>query len=164
MLSEEELICVYRESIGGLYEYVSRRCGGDRALSEDVVQECFLRATSNWRRKGLPNCPLAWLKTVARNLLASHFRRVQPSPLDNAAQEPRSDYLRPDTPSKAALIHWGLNRLKRDQVRLLEAFHFDGKKVTEIASELGLSERAVEGRLRRARLALREELRPFAPT
>ena len=32
---------------------------------EDTVQEAFLRAVSNWQEKGLPEVPLAWLKTVA---------------------------------------------------------------------------------------------------
>ncbi|MCZ6745105.1 MAG: sigma factor-like helix-turn-helix DNA-binding protein, partial [Alphaproteobacteria bacterium] len=43
-------------------------------------------------------------------------------------------------------------------VELLEAFHFEGKSVAEIAAEHGVSERAVEGRLRRARAKLRKKL------
>lgn len=35
---------MYRQTIRPLYAYVSRRCGGDRALAEDVVQETWLRA------------------------------------------------------------------------------------------------------------------------
>ena len=48
-----------------------------------------------------------------------------------------------------------LDRLPAAQARLLEAFHFDRKPVAEIAASSGLSERAIEGRLRRARVRLR---------
>jgi DNA-directed RNA polymerase specialized sigma24 family protein len=41
---------------------------------------------------------------------------------------------------------------------LLKAFHYDERAVAEIASSAGLSERAVEGRLRRARQNLRREI------
>lgn len=46
------------------------------------------------------------------------------------------------------------------QARIIEAFHLDGLKVREIALEMGLSERAVEGRLKRAREKLRKKLTP----
>jgi DNA-directed RNA polymerase specialized sigma24 family protein len=41
---------------------------------------------------------------------------------------------------------------------LLEAFHFERQHVADIAAEHGLSERAVEGRLRRARQRLRHQI------
>jgi DNA-directed RNA polymerase specialized sigma24 family protein len=51
-----------------------------------------------------------------------------------------------------------LARLPLPQVRLLEAFHFERRPIAEIAAAQGLSERAVEGRLRRARQRLRHEI------
>ena len=51
-----------------------------------------------------------------------------------------------------------LARLKKNHALLLEAFYFDEKSVREIAQDFGLSERAVEGRLRRARLKLRRQV------
>ena len=41
---------------------------------------------------------------------------------------------------------------------LLEAFHFERRSTAQIAGAFELSERAVEGRLRRARQNLRREL------
>jgi DNA-directed RNA polymerase specialized sigma24 family protein len=49
-------------------------------------------------------------------------------------------------------------RLRRPHAEILEAFYFEGKAVSEIAAERRLSERAVEGRLRRAREKLRKKL------
>jgi RNA polymerase sigma-70 factor (ECF subfamily) len=163
-MDESNLIQIYRDSVHALYRYVSFRCGGDRTLTEDVTQEAWLRAVKVWRKKGLPDNPVAWLKAVARNLLSNHFRRVPMVSLESlppdwmgwlteAGKQCRSD-------DHGALLSWGLARLKPSQARLVEAFHLDGKTVRDIAADLSLSERAVEGRLRRARLKLRKQLEP----
>lgn len=157
-LPEDELIFVYRRTVRPLYAFVSKRVGGDRDLAEDIVQETWMRALDAWQRRGLPEEPLAWLRRVARNVLISHFRRVRPLPVDPATIDLRDDRFSPDSPEAAALVGWGLARLRRAQVELIEEFHFEGRSVAEIASDRGVSERAVEGRLRRARAALRKKL------
>jgi DNA-directed RNA polymerase specialized sigma24 family protein len=65
-----------------------------------------------------------------------------------------------ETQAEAVLVHAGLARVRRRHRQVLEAFHLDGKDVRTISRELGISERAVEGRLRRARQAFRRHLRP----
>ena len=161
-MEERTLIQTYRECVHLLYAFVSRRCGGDRALAEDITQEAWLRAVEAWGRDGLPKEPLAWLQTVARNLIINYFRRNHPVPMDALPPgwEPALEGEKRGTQKKeaAALIAWGLARLRPHQARVLEAFHLDGMKVAEIAVEQGLSERAVEGRLRRARRKLRKTL------
>jgi RNA polymerase sigma-70 factor (ECF subfamily) len=150
---------VYRRTIGPLYAYVSRRCGGERTLAEDVVQETWLRAVDVWRRQGVPDTPSAWLTTVAHNLLVTHFRRRKPIALDAAAAEHALAAVDAGFSSKSAditqLIHWGLAQLPQREAGILEAFHFDERPTSSIAKDLRLSDRAVEGRLRRARMKLR---------
>ena len=161
-MEESILLQTYKETVHPLYEYVSRRCGGDRSLAEDVTQEAWLRAVAAWKKKGIPDKPLAWLRTVARNLLINYYRRVPPISLDSMPEgwDPAvlENGYRFDSPDIATLVNRGLARLRPSQARLLESFHFDGLKVAEIASDLRLSERAVEGRLRRARIKLRQHL------
>lgn len=161
-MQESTLLQTYRDNVHSLYEYVSRRCGGDRSLAEDVTQEVWLRAVVAWKKKGLPENPLAWLRTVARNLLANYYRRVPPISLDALPTGWQPAFIDNgfnfDSPDVATLVNRGLTRLRPKEARLLEAFHFDGMKVAEIATELRLSERAVEGRLRRARIKLRRHL------
>jgi len=164
LLSEAELIRVYREHTPPLYAFVSRRVGGDRTVAEDIVQDTWLRAVAAWPRRGVPDHPRAWLIKVARNLLASHFRRRHPRSVNPAEFELEDDGYRPETPWAVALVGWGLARMHRKQVELLEAFYFDDKSTREIAEASGLSERAVEGRLRRARLNLAKRLRPYVET
>jgi DNA-directed RNA polymerase specialized sigma24 family protein len=60
-----------------------------------------------------------------------------------------------DSDDIAKLIQWGLAQLPRDEAGILEQFHFDERSMASIAKDLHLSDRAVEGRLRRARVKLR---------
>jgi RNA polymerase sigma-70 factor (ECF subfamily) len=120
-----------------------------------------MRALNDWSAKGVPTEPLAWLLRVSRNILVSHFRRIRPQQLDLAAmdltgEDPR---LAPSTPETAAVIGWGMAQLRRTHSDLLEAFYFDEKSIREIADERSISERAVEGRLYRAREELKKRLK-----
>jgi RNA polymerase sigma-70 factor (ECF subfamily) len=156
----DELIAVYRETVGELYEFASWRSGGSRELAEDVTQEAYLRATTTWSRSGLPDCPLAWLRTVARNLLLNHYRRRRPQPFDSADLDSVLSSVASDVPDAAALVYWGLARLGARHARVLEAFYIDERSVRSIADEFGVTERAIEGRLRRGRHALKKLLLP----
>ena len=158
---EADWIRAYRETLAPLYAYVSRRAGGDRSLAEDVTHEAWLRALEAWRRSGFPDDALAWLKTVARNLMLNHYRAGTPAQIAAGEIDLEQTQIEPETPRAAALLHWGLSRLRAGQARLLEAYHLDGKGIAALATELGVSERAVEGRLRRSRRALRARLTPF---
>jgi RNA polymerase sigma-70 factor, ECF subfamily len=153
---------LYRQTIGPLYAYVARRSAGERALAEDVVQETWLRAVHAWRAHGVPDAPAAWLRTVAHNLLVNHYRRDRPLPLGAITSESVlavvDDGFSTESAEIARLIQWGLARLPRRQAQVLEMFHLEQRPVARIAADLRLSERAVEGRLRRARLKLRRFL------
>ena len=165
-LSDAELVRIYRDTIGPLYGYVSRRVGGDAALAEDLVQDTWTRAIGDWPANGLPREPLAWLIRVARNTLVSHFRRVRPELVDPALLDrlERHDSAgAADDPDAAAAVNWALGRMRRAHAELLEELYFGGRSVREIARARGLSERAVEGRLRRARLKLKRKLERMRP-
>lgn len=161
-MTEKELRAIYSDTVDRLYVYVSRRCGGDRALAEDVTQETWLRAVREWRGSGPPKRPIAWLTTVARNLVLNEFRRRRPVSLETvtpgqvlAATE---NGLGDDSAEIAILVGRALAQLPSRQSRLLEAFHYERRSVASIAEAHGVSERAIEGRLRRARQNLRREL------
>ncbi len=158
--TEDNIRHLYRETIDDLYGLVSRRCDGDRALAEDITQEAWLRAVRAWYQDGLPDKPLAWLTTVAARLLSNHFRRPAELSLDASGGEPVSpdDEAVADRTARRSLVERALARLPGAQARLLEAFHFDRAPVGRIADSMGLSSRAVEGRLRRARQNLRKQI------
>jgi RNA polymerase sigma factor (sigma-70 family) len=64
----------------------------------------------------------------------------------------------------AAAVTTALARLPSDESQLLEAFHFERQRVKALAERMGITERAVEGRLRRARERLRGELLDILPS
>ena len=113
-----------------------------------------------WRNGRRPENPLAWLQTVARNLLLNHYRRKSPESMEASSVECVLEAEPVEGPEARALVYWGLARLGRRPRVLLEAFYLEGKSMRTIATDLGVSERAVEGRLRRARRALRDRLKP----
>lgn len=158
--TENDLIGIYRQTVRPLYAYVSCRTGGQRALAEDIVQETFIRAWEAWSRRPARD-PMAWLRTVAHNLLVSHFRKMQPGSLTALAFDPPGEEPDLSRPEAVTRLQWGLSRVSRGRARLLESYYFDDKSVRNIAAEGGISERAVEGRLRRAREALRKQLVRF---
>lgn len=158
LLPEDDVIRVYRETLRPLYGYVSRRVGGDVSLAEDLVQETWMRALDAWPRSGIPKEPAAWLIRVARNTLISHFRRQRPDSVDPALIEIEDDRFSPAVPDSAVVVGWGLAQLRRSHADVLEAFYFEGQSVSEIAAARSMSERAIEGRLRRARAKLKKAL------
>jgi RNA polymerase sigma-70 factor (ECF subfamily) len=156
--AEQRILTVYRDTIDVLYAYAARHSGGDRTLAEDVTQETWLRAVREWRRSGPPENPLAWLITVAHNLLASYYRRRRPDQLDADTAAALRASENGGSADVRTIVDDALARLPAGQADLIEAFHLEDRKVAHIAEGRGISERAVEGRLRRARQRLRREL------
>jgi len=155
---EEQWLRIYRETVHPLYGYMAKRTGGDKALTEDVVQESYLRALDSWKNRAVPDAPLAWLKQVARNILIDCLRRRK---WDADAGPAGADGVEARTPAgdfESLELILAIASLGRRKARAIEAFYFDGLSVREIAGEMGVSERAVEGLLRRARGSLRAVL------
>jgi len=46
-------------------------------VAEDIASETFLTALENWPYKGIPENPVAWLYTVAKNKAKNHLQRNQ---------------------------------------------------------------------------------------
>src|SRR5262245_24953006 len=163
----DDWIRTFRATLPELYAFVARRTGGERTLAEDVTQETWLRAVQAWRTKGLPSEPIAWLKTTARNLVLNHFRDARRRPLARV----ELDLERQPMPSggdgsggdatgeeRVAAMQHALARMRPADAQLIEAFHLDGCSTRELAATHRTSERAIEGRLHRARAKLKQVL------
>ena len=157
-LTELEWLKTYRDTVHAVYAYVARRTGGNRELTEDVVQESYLRALHSWNPRTLPDFPLAWLKRVARNILIDYLRHQGRDAKVDLARQPDIGHPNSEDTFHSLEIFSAISSLGMKKARVLEAFYYEGMSVGEIAEEMAISERAVEGQLRRARRSLKSLL------
>lgn len=138
---------------------------GDEHASREALQETFLRVVRHARRFDDEETFWSWLTVLARSaasdggrkrqrywkLLANYARSlIQP----NSAHEISDDVdARLDE-----LLAESLNELEPGDRTLVEAKYFQRASVRELALETGLTEKAVESRLLRARRELRKRL------
>ena len=157
-MTEQQWLKIYRETVHPLYGYMAKRTGGIRELTEDIVQESYLRALHNWKRKSLPDSPIAWLKRVAHNILIDYLRQKRRDIKVDIDRNPDTGNQTSRDQFKSLETFLAISSLGRKKANILEAFYYDGMSVREIANAMSISERAVEGQLRRARRSLKSLL------
>jgi RNA polymerase sigma-70 factor, ECF subfamily len=140
------------------------RVVGDPAEAEDVAQEAFLRA---WRAAARFDPGRArvstWLHRIVLNLAIDRTRRRRAAPqalrlaegLPDPAAGPGAGL---DAAAERAALDAALAELPPRQRAAVALAYEDGLSGAEAAAALSLSERALEGLLRRARLLLRTRL------
>ena len=76
----------FRACHGRILAALTRRFGVQRfALSENAVQDAYVRALERWPSEGTPTEPERWLVRVAHNAMIDTLRREPPmSPLDTS--------------------------------------------------------------------------------
>jgi RNA polymerase sigma factor (sigma-70 family) len=136
------------------------RMTGDRAASEDLVQEVFLRVL-RFRNTFQGGSSFAtWLYRIARNARVDHYRKGrrevgledegehpagQPSPAESLEAE-----------QEVALLRRALAKLPEEKRELLILSRFQGLKYEEIGELLGCQAGAVKTRMFRALGDLRQ--------
>jgi RNA polymerase sigma factor (sigma-70 family) len=76
MSEREPLTELFRQEFSKMVAVISKLFGLQHIeIAEDIVSETFLSATENWRQKGIPANPTAWLYKVAKQKTLYHFRR-----------------------------------------------------------------------------------------
>ena len=70
----EGVIAFFRLVSAEVHRYVSRLTGGDRQLTEDIVQEAFLALVRQSRGGLLVEVERGWIMTTARNRFIDHVR------------------------------------------------------------------------------------------
>lgn len=153
-----------------MHRYIAVRVGGDSALADDLSQQLWLQARHAVEQ--LPSGEIEfWLRSVAKNLIRTHWRRVlarpPAAPLADAtlAAEIAEQLTREELPAATLerreardQLLLAITELGYDDQTLIVGHYFEGRSHQELASLIGVSARGIEGRLYRARLALREKL------
>jgi RNA polymerase sigma-70 factor (ECF subfamily) len=156
-----ELARLFQRHSGRLLNYFLKMTG-DRALSEDLVQEVYIRMLKYRKRfeaRGSGFAP--WMFRLAHNVGMDHFRKRRPE----QTAETEAWNLASQDPSPAAaleekeshrLLHQALRALPPRRREALVLSRFEHKKYKEIAEIVGCSVGAVKLRVHRAMLELRE--------
>ncbi|QFZ18305.1 RNA polymerase sigma factor [Saccharothrix syringae] len=78
---------VYRDHRGRMLAALVRVLG-DFELAEDALQDAFAAALRRWQPSALPDDPVAWLLSVARNRAIDRIRRARAGRVADAGGEP----------------------------------------------------------------------------
>jgi len=129
---------------------------GDRQEAEDAVQATFLNAFRGLERGIVPYSETAWLFKIAQNvcmtLMRASFRRRRlemPVAIADTLPSPEREI------EPLFDLAGAVRRLPARQGRAIVLREWQGLSYEEIASELGLTQSAVETLLHRARRSLR---------
>jgi len=141
---------LYDAYLDTVYRYVYYRVGS-RALAEDLTSETFLRAlrrisTFTWQGRDFG----AWLLTIARNLVADHFKSsrfrlevttgemLDPDEVEDGPEESVLEAL-----SSATLVG-AIKKLNAQQQECVTLRFLQGLSVAETAKVMGKNEGAIK--------------------
>ncbi len=155
-MTMEEIYQAYRNKVMGYICARVRRRADAEDLCSAVFEKIFLKLDSFEEAKASLN---TWVFTVTRNTVIDYFRRNRPTEeLDeNLADDGELDEEMLNTESLEELAA-ALRALPDEMRRLIVLRYYDGKPLTQVAEEMGLSYGAVKLRHQAALARLRRSL------
>lgn len=151
----------------GLYRFALRRLSGDDELTCEIVQKTVSKAVMKLENFRQEASLFTWLCACCKNEIRMHFRSlgrrpaeevldesvIERAPLAQAGGGPEAVAMRRES---ARLVHETLDRLPPRYAQALEWKYIEQLPVVEIASRLGVGDKAAESLLTRARKAFKE--------
>lgn len=140
-----------------VYAYVACRVWPNGEAAKDIAQEVFLAAWKKRREFRRESSALSWLRGIARHKVADHFRVRS-----KGTEEIDTDEIAVgldvggEGQRRAIAVAGALKLLPEHYARLLEEKYLEGDSVQTMAQRSGVSEKAVESALVRAREAFRQ--------
>ena len=151
---------LYEQHVDRVYAYIAHRVG-NRADAEDLTEDVFLRALVHLNRFRWRGSLLPWLLTIARSLVADHWRRRSREAEWSAAPSTAIDNL-----TEVVERRWQREQLRAAAAELTElqqqviALRFAaGLSIAETAQVMDRSENAVKNLQHKAIAALRRRLK-----
>lgn len=162
------IAAIYADGWSRIVATMIRFTGGDWDLAEECAQDAFTRALRKWPESGVPDQPLAWLTTAARNRAIDRMRRASNEATklqEVAAMDPEPPPYRTDSdiPDERLELmftccHPSLNL---DAQVALTLRSLTGMSTGEIARAFLVSERAMGQRIFRAKQKVAHAGIPF---
>ncbi len=129
---------------------------GDRHLAEDAAQQAFAKAAVKLPQLKKENRFANWLTVICRNVAKDIARRKEnfhsTDDLSIAAAKSSDD-------ETTEAVRQAISRLPASARELIFLRFYDGMSYEQISAVLGISEQAINGRLRRAKKKMAGYLR-----
>jgi RNA polymerase sigma-70 factor (ECF subfamily) len=162
---QEALAGIYRQYGNAVFRYILSRVG-DQGIAEDLTADVFIRMIEkigSYEPRGKPF--LAWLISVAHNIVVDHFRRHKHETLgvdqdlaDRVAQEELDAvYIVEDFTQLAGII----NELPAAQQQVIYFRFVEGFSERETAVMVESTEAGVRSKQYRAMKSIREALNKY---
>jgi RNA polymerase sigma-70 factor (ECF subfamily) len=129
---------------------------GDRDLAEDVAQQTFAKAVRKMPQLKNKSKFAAWLAVICRNVALDLARTREThqnaDDLSMMAAKTRENDI-------SDIVKEAINRLSAPTREVIFLRYYDGMTYEQISAVLGISEQAINGRLRRAKKKMENYLR-----
>ena len=128
-----------------IYRFLLKRLG-DRDLTGDIAAQVFLKALTNLGQFSFRGLPFSsWLFRIAANECNSYFRKsnrvrmivIDESISDSIYEEMFDSQFKEEMVAKLTVL---LQKLKADELTLIELRYFEGRSFQEVAEITGITE------------------------
>ena len=129
---------------------------GDRHLAEDAAQQVFAKAAVKLPQLKKVNRFAGWLAVICRNVARDMARNTEKL---RTTEDLSMIAATAETDDDAEEVRKALNRLSAPAREVIFLRYYDGMSYEQISAVLGISEQAINGRLRRAKKKMADYLR-----
>ena len=152
-------VTLYERYQPPVFSYVYYRVD-DQTLAEDLTAEVFVRMVAKIHSYRATSPLLAWLYTIARNLITDHYRQARRvSPLDERTTMSHLDPIEEaHRHLRESELRAALKRLTEEQRQVVLLKFIERRSNTQIAALLGKTEGAIKALQHRALDSLRRLL------
>ena len=128
----------------------------DKATSEDILQDIFLKVQTNARQLRDSEKITSWIYTIARNAVVDHYRKNSKtiSPVDVDWESDKQEF----NDCVAHCLRIFLNTLPEKYKQALELTDIENLSQLELAQRFNISHSAARSRVQRARKMLHDKL------
>ncbi len=152
------LIHRFRGPLAGLFAAWGTPWHDAHELAQDTFVEAYLARDTFRGDLANPKAVGAWLRGIARNLFRMWSRRRRRQAAEPIEQHDPALPKAEPIASEVVALRAAIDQLPSKLQRVIYMHYLDEAGIAEVAGLLGVSVRAVEGRLYRARAALKNRL------
>ncbi len=157
----KSFVAIYKELLLPLTKFVIKRMGVGEAEAEELVEETFIAAWKGWNSFEQKSSYFTWLCRISLNKISDYYRdQINKKsrivvPIIEALTEADTKTLSPDEAMALTDLRKSVNKcldsMSPEKRKLLHFRYWYDMSYEEIGNILGISERAVEGKIYRAK-------------